>query len=232
MSGNRVGGWGESGRASDPDRDARPSRFIGGSVSRRARPHTRQLNACRRRCASASWSCPQEGRPLARGQAQAGAQAPAHPSGERARRPGARPAAAAAAQAGTGASSGVQASTARQDPLFGVFTDGSPYDGNVDAIDSLQGALNRRIDIVNWYQNWEPGSWIREYHPDVVAAVTSSGRIAAADLGAVGPGRRARPAAVPPAPDRRGRLRRLHRVLGRAAQDTRARTSTCARCTR
>jgi beta-mannanase len=62
------------------------------------------------------------------------------------------------------------------DPRFGIFTDGAPYDGNVDAIDRLQGKLGRHIDIVNWYQNWADGSWAREYHPDVVAAVTGSGR--------------------------------------------------------
>src|SRR3954469_15179129 len=60
--------------------------------------------------------------------------------------------------AGTPSSSSqAQASTTRQDPKFGVFTDGSPYSGNVDSVDALQSALGRHIDIVNWYQNWTPG---------------------------------------------------------------------------
>ena len=62
------------------------------------------------------------------------------------------------------------------DPKFGVFTDGAPYDGNVDSVDALEGKLGRRIDIVNWYQNWTPGSWAADFHPDVLSAVTDSGR--------------------------------------------------------
>jgi beta-mannanase len=75
-----------------------------------------------------------------------------------------------------GTTSTATAATAAKDPMFGVFTDGAPYDGNVDAIDSLQSKLDRHIDIVNWYQNWTPGSWAKDFHSDVVSAVTQSGR--------------------------------------------------------
>lgn len=74
------------------------------------------------------------------------------------------------------APSSAQTSVASADPMFGVFTDGSPYDGNVRSIDALQERLGRRIDIVNWYQQWTPGSWIAEMHADVLGAVTGSGR--------------------------------------------------------
>ena len=55
------------------------------------------------------------------------------------------------------------------DPKFGVFTDGSPYNGDVRSVDALQRQLDRQVDIVNWYQSWTPGSWVSEYHQDVVA---------------------------------------------------------------
>jgi hypothetical protein len=69
-----------------------------------------------------------------------------------------------------------RARAASEDPQFGVFTNGSPYSGNVESIEKLQAALGRRIDIVNWYQNWEPGSWAEQFHPGVVDAVVRSGR--------------------------------------------------------
>jgi mannan endo-1,4-beta-mannosidase len=82
-------------------------------------------------------------------------------------------------QAGTAsasASASTSTSTAGADPKFGVFTDDSPYGGNVDNVEALQSKLGRHIDIVNWYQNWEPGSWAEQFHPDVLNAVTHSGR--------------------------------------------------------
>lgn len=63
--------------------------------------------------------------------------------------------------------------------LFGAFTDDAPYGGNVDAIDGLQAKLQRRVDIVNWYQNWSdrPGEdWVSRVQPSVISAVTGSGR--------------------------------------------------------
>ncbi len=63
--------------------------------------------------------------------------------------------------------------------LFGAHTDGDPYGGDVDAIDALQRKLDRRIGIVNWYQNWSSrpgGDWVSRFHPEVVGAVTGTGR--------------------------------------------------------
>lgn len=90
----------------------------------------------------------------------------------------ARPAAGPVTAAGNGpAPAGqAQAANAGRDPKFGVFTDGAPYDGNVASVDALQSRLDRRVDIVNWYQNWTPGSWAADFHSDVLGAVTASGR--------------------------------------------------------
>jgi len=72
------------------------------------------------------------------------------------------------------------ASAAPPSPLlFGAHTDGAVYDGGVRRIDALQRRLQRRVGIVNWYQNWSgrPGSdWISSLHPELVQAVTDSGR--------------------------------------------------------
>ncbi|MEA2125218.1 MAG: hypothetical protein QOI80_2000, partial [Solirubrobacteraceae bacterium] len=75
--------------------------------------------------------------------------------------------------AGTG---NAQAANATEDPKFGVFTDDSPYGGNVDSIDALQSKLGRHIDIVNWYQQWADGGWTKDFHAEVLGAVTGSGR--------------------------------------------------------
>ena len=66
------------------------------------------------------------------------------------------------------------------DVLFGAHTDGAVYDGGVGRIDALQRRLDRRVAIVNWYQNWSArpgGDWISSLHPDLVRAVTRSDRI-------------------------------------------------------
>jgi beta-mannanase len=63
------------------------------------------------------------------------------------------------------------------DLLFGAHTDKDPYSGSVANVDALEQRLNRRIGIVNWYQNWGGGDWISQVHDDVVGAVTDSGRI-------------------------------------------------------
>jgi hypothetical protein len=65
---------------------------------------------------------------------------------------------------------------ATHDVQFGAFTDGSPYDGNVDSIDALQARLGRHVDIVNWYQSFGGGDWVSQVQPGVLAAVTASGR--------------------------------------------------------
>jgi beta-mannanase len=62
-------------------------------------------------------------------------------------------------------------------PLFGVHTDHDPYMGNVRNVDRLQNRLRRPISIVNWYQMWGGDDWTNKVHPDVVGAVTGSGRI-------------------------------------------------------
>jgi hypothetical protein len=81
-------------------------------------------------------------------------------------------------------STGVQRERANSsqaaDLIFGAHTDKDPYSGNVDHVDALQRQLNRRIGIVNWYQNWSTrpgGDWISQVHPDVIGAVTGSNRI-------------------------------------------------------
>ena len=61
-------------------------------------------------------------------------------------------------------------------PRFGVFTHGSPYDGTVDSIDALQGAIGRDIEIVNWYQSWGGGEGVQQVQPQVIKAVVDSGR--------------------------------------------------------
>jgi hypothetical protein len=66
------------------------------------------------------------------------------------------------------------------DVLFGAHTDGAVYDGGVERIDALQRRLDRRVAIVNWYQNWssDPGrEWISDLHPELVRAVTRSDRL-------------------------------------------------------
>ncbi len=61
-------------------------------------------------------------------------------------------------------------------PRFGVFTDDSPYSGNVDNVHALQDRLGRDIEIVNWYQSWGGGEWVSQVQQDVIKAVTDSGR--------------------------------------------------------
>ncbi|MGI8622231.1 MAG: glycoside hydrolase family 26 protein [Solirubrobacteraceae bacterium] len=61
-------------------------------------------------------------------------------------------------------------------PRFGAFTTDAPYAGNVDAVGRLQTALRRPIDIVNWYQSFGGGEWVSRVQPDVIRAVTDSGR--------------------------------------------------------
>jgi hypothetical protein len=59
---------------------------------------------------------------------------------------------------------------------FGAFSPGDPFAGNTNNTDALQAALGRRIDIVNWYQNWGGGDWISAVQNHVVNAVADSGR--------------------------------------------------------
>ena len=58
---------------------------------------------------------------------------------------------------------------------FGAFTPGDPYSGTSGAA-ALEAATGRRVDIVNWYQNWGGGSWISSMQSTLIATVTGSGR--------------------------------------------------------
>jgi beta-mannanase len=66
-------------------------------------------------------------------------------------------------------------SAALAEVRFGVHTDGAVYDGGVTRIDALERKIDRRIAIVSWYQQWA-GDWISQLHPELVRAVTDSGR--------------------------------------------------------
>ncbi|HEV2785185.1 MAG TPA: glycosyl hydrolase, partial [Solirubrobacteraceae bacterium] len=61
-------------------------------------------------------------------------------------------------------------------PLFGTWSPGEPYGGSIARTAALENATGRRVDIVNWYQNWGGGSWITTVQPQAVLAVTASGR--------------------------------------------------------
>ena len=67
--------------------------------------------------------------------------------------------------------------SAQQAPLqFGAFSPGDPYNGRTDGTNALQNTLGRRVDIVNWYQNWGGGEWISSVQNHLVNAVLDSGR--------------------------------------------------------
>jgi hypothetical protein len=58
---------------------------------------------------------------------------------------------------------------------FGAFTPGDPYTGTSGAA-ALEAATGRRVDIVNWYQNWGGGNWISSMQSTLIATVLGSGR--------------------------------------------------------
>jgi hypothetical protein len=60
---------------------------------------------------------------------------------------------------------------------FGAWTPGDPYYGTTHGADGLEAATGRRVDIVNWYQNWGGGDWISSVQPHVIGAVTGGGRM-------------------------------------------------------
>jgi len=55
---------------------------------------------------------------------------------------------------------------------FGTWSPGEPYAGNLDGVVKLQNDTGRRVDIVNWYQNWPAGGV-----SSGINAVTASNRI-------------------------------------------------------
>jgi len=61
--------------------------------------------------------------------------------------------------------------------LFGAYTPGDPYSGTTHETDALEDAIDRRVDIAPWYQNWGGGPWISSVQPHIFEAVTASGRI-------------------------------------------------------
>jgi len=67
-------------------------------------------------------------------------------------------------------------SASAQSPRFGAWNPGDPFDGNTSGANALEAQTGRRVDIVNWYQNWGGGSWISAVQDHVVGAVTRSNR--------------------------------------------------------
>jgi beta-mannanase len=66
---------------------------------------------------------------------------------------------------------------AQSAPLqFGAFSPGDPYNGRVDNTNALQNQLGRRIDLVNWYQNWGGGDWVSSVQDQLVNASMQNGR--------------------------------------------------------
>jgi len=62
-------------------------------------------------------------------------------------------------------------------PLFGAYTPGDPYSGTTHWTDALEAAIDRRVDIVRWYQNWGGDAWISSVQPHIFEGVKASGRI-------------------------------------------------------
>jgi Glycosyl hydrolase family 26 len=60
---------------------------------------------------------------------------------------------------------------------FGAWTPGDPYYGATQGADALEAATGRRVDIVNWYQNWGGDDWISSVQQHLIGAVTGGGRI-------------------------------------------------------
>ena len=70
----------------------------------------------------------------------------------------------------------IASSAAAAAPLFGAWNAGEPYAGSVARSDTLERVTGRRVNIVNWFQNWGGNSWITSVQSQAVLAVTSSGR--------------------------------------------------------
>jgi len=66
---------------------------------------------------------------------------------------------------------------AKSAPLqFGAFSPGDPYNGRTEGTNRLQRKLGRRVNLVNWYQNWGGGDWISSVQNHLVNAALTSGR--------------------------------------------------------
>ena len=68
------------------------------------------------------------------------------------------------------------AAASARDVKFGAWTPGDPYNGSTGGADALEAATGRRVDIVNWYQNWGGSSWVSSVQANVIGAVTGGGR--------------------------------------------------------
>jgi beta-mannanase len=58
--------------------------------------------------------------------------------------------------------------------LFGAYMPPAPEAGTAE-IDALEGALQRPVEIVLWYQHW--AGWGRAFHPEWVERAATGGRI-------------------------------------------------------
>lgn len=67
-------------------------------------------------------------------------------------------------------------SASAQSPRFGAWTPNDPFDGNTHGAEALESQTGRRVEIVNWYQNWGGGSWISTVQNHVIGAVLGGGR--------------------------------------------------------
>ena len=71
------------------------------------------------------------------------------------------------------------AGTTRADALrFGAWTPGSPFGGNVKTVNQLEKRIQRRVKIVNWFQDWSHDA--HHFNYNVVRAIKGirrSGRI-------------------------------------------------------
>jgi beta-mannanase len=67
-------------------------------------------------------------------------------------------------------------SASAQSPRFGAWTPNDPFDGNTNGASTLESQTGRRVEIVNWYQNWGGGDWISTVQNHVIGAVTGGGR--------------------------------------------------------
>jgi hypothetical protein len=60
---------------------------------------------------------------------------------------------------------------------FGVYTPDDPLHGNTDKVDALERDIDRRIEVVSWFQSWGGSPWVRRVQPHVFRAVTRGGRV-------------------------------------------------------
>lgn len=58
-------------------------------------------------------------------------------------------------------------------PAFGAADPNDPYNGDISGIVQLEKDTHRKVQVVNWFQQWAPtGSWTTQVHPGLFSAVT------------------------------------------------------------